>query len=690
MRTLSPLRHSPHSADRLSLATSKVEPPPGSSFRPFCSKPFPLFLLLLLTFLTSCSPPSADRFPPYDNAAETAAFYQSKPEFFRTFTPASLPPDLTWETGLDLPEIGSNEALKGGTIRWFMTSFPPCLRPYGPDANSSFRSEHHDDIYLTQTSVHPNFPGNYIPGVCDRWAIGPDRKTVYYHIDPAARFSNGNPITTADFFMTFYIQLSPYAQDPYGQNYFSTKFAGIDRYDDLTFAVRLPEPRPDPIYFSLIPPMDHLFYQEFGPDYPQRYQWRKDPSAGAYTILPDDVKIGRTITMRRVKDWWAKDRKYYKNRFNVDAIQFEVISNPEKAFEAFLAGRLDFYHTYLDRQPQNWSEKLDGEAFQNGWIGRAQFYNDYPRPSSGLYLNCTKPLLSDVRIRRGLQHSMNMQRVIDVELKGDMDRLRTQNDGFGRFTHPTLQPAPFSIGLANSAFAEAGFSTRGPDGILKNPATGQRLSFEFSIRSRPQEQRYALRLKEEALKCGVELRIEALDPSAQFKKILQKQHEISFAGWVHVPPYPDYWQGFHSDNAYEKEKNPDGSRKIKTNTNNITETANPALDALIEQHEKARTLDDLERLGRQIEEMIAAEACFIPAWTTPWHRTAFWRWVRWPADFNVRTSEHPAQAHVHWLDESLRRETRAAMNSGKTFPVQDLNFDQYRAQESAPPLKTEN
>ena len=655
-----------------------------------------LFTLVFALLHAGCAPPSDERFPPYDNAAEAAAFYQSKPEFFRTFSLTDLPQDLKWETGMDLPEIGSEEAVKGGTLRWFFASFPPCLRHFGPDSNSSFRGEHYDDITLTQMGTvtsggsHPNFPGQYIPGVCDRWAVAADRKTVFYHIDPAARFSNGHAVTTADFFMTFYVRLSPYAQDPYGQNYFSTKFAGIDRYDDLTFAVRLPDPRPDPLYFSQVPPMDHIHYQEFGPDFAQRYQWREEPTTGAYTILPEDVKIGSSITMRRVKDWWAKDRKYYKNRYNVDAIQFEVIQNPEKAFEAFLAGRLDFYHTYLDRQPVNWNEKLDNEAFQSGWIGRAQFYNDYPRPSQGLYLNNSKPLLNDIRIRRGLQHSMNMQRVIDVELKGEMDRMRTQNDGYGRFTHPTLQPAVFSRELATAAFTEAGFTARAPDGIFQNPATGQRLSFELGVRSRPQEQRYALRLKEEALKCGVELRIEALDPTAQFKKVLQKQHEIALAGWVHSPPFPTYWEGFHSANAYEKEKNPDGSRKVKTNTNNITVTANPEMDILIDQHEKAQTLDELQSLGYRIEEMINAEASFVPGWATPWHRTAHWHWVRWPVDFNVRTSETPAQAHVHWIDETLRRETREAMTTGRTFPVQDLNFDQYRAKEPATPLKSEN
>ncbi len=174
----------------------------------------------------------------------------------------------------------------------------------------------------------------------------------------------------------------------------------------------------------------------------------------------------------------------------------------------------------------------------------------------------------------------------------------------------------------------------------------------------------------------MELRVEELDNTAQFKKILQKSHELAFLGWVHVPLYPKYWEGFHSDNAYEKA--PDGSRKIKTNTNNVSEIADPELDALIFKHERAETLDDLQSLGRRIEEKIQELACFLPGWAAPWHRCVYWRWVRWPADYNIRLSEHPAQHHVHWVDEGRRLETREAMRTGQTFPVRDLVFDQYR------------
>jgi len=57
---------------------------------------------------------------------------------------------------------------------------------------------------------------------------------------------------------------------------------------------------------------------------PARYQWRKMPTTGAYDIKPEDVKFGRSITLTRVKNWWAKDKKYYRYRFNADRMSYRL------------------------------------------------------------------------------------------------------------------------------------------------------------------------------------------------------------------------------------------------------------------------------------------------------------------------------------------------------------------------------
>ena len=242
-----------------------------------------------------------------------------------------------------------------------------------------------------------------------------------------------------------------------------------------------------------------------------------------------------------------------------------------------------------------------------------------------------------------------------------------------------------SLEKARAAFASAGYTQTGSDGVLVN-AAGERLSFELTTRDDPVRRRYALRFKEEALKAGLEIRIEALDSTQAFKKIRDKKHELTYTAWSSTPPYPRYWEGFHSDNAYEKkngvyELDVNGRRKPKPNTNNITSTANEALDKLIDEYEKAQTVEQIETLAHACDHILFDEASYVPCWAPNFFRTGYWRWIRWPKDFNVRVSELAVTNHVLWIDEEERERTMKAKRSGQTFPPQELIFDQYRAKQ---------
>ena len=633
--------------------------------------------LVIALFASSCSKDITERFPPYDNSDEVRAYYESRPDFFKKADPAGIPADLKWENGMDEPDIGSPNAKKGGTLRWFTVEFPSCIRHIGPNGNNAFRSYHYDNIKLFSVMMHQD-TGKWIPGVCKEWAVAPDHRTVFFRIDPEARFNTGNPVRTADFQFCFYMSLSPYAQDPFRKNRFGTTyFAGFTAYDDLTFSVTLAEPRADPVYDARdVEPFDHVFYKDFGPDFNSRYQWSMDPTTGAYEILKEDIQKGTSISQRRIKDWWAKDRKFYRNLFNPDIIHYDVIGNPEKGFEACKAGKLDFYHTYLDGQPEVWHQKIEAPPYHNGYIEKAEFYNDWPL-CRGLHMNCAMPPLDNLDFRVGVQHAMNINKVIEVELKGDAARLNTYSEGYGRFSNTEIRAREFSPEKAAAAFAKAGYSERGPDGIFHKPGkAGERATIALTIRERPNERRYALRLKEEAKKAGLDLGIDAVEGSSMFAKVKAKKHQMSLSAWVMTPPYPSPWQAYHSANAYDK--SPDGTRKIKADTNNLTSTADVEIDRLIDLYEKAGTLDDVEKLNHQIEQRIYDLACYVPAWDMPFHRCIYWRWVRWPENYNVRISLDPMQAMVMWLDEDIHKETMEAMRTGRTFPEASHVYEQYR------------
>ncbi len=638
-----------------------------------------LLLLLCLCLAPGTDVRAADEFPPYDNTKAAEAYYKSKPDFFHFKSPAELPKDLKWTSGdANLPEMGDPAATKGGTVNFFVAAFPPSLRVFGPDANSSFRSEHWDDIYIMPVSYHGNDTTKTFPGLASSWALADDNRTVYYRINPKATFSNGDTILTDDFFMVFYIMQSPHIDDPWYNNFYNTKYSSITRYDERTFSVQLAEPRADPVYWTQLQPLNVRFYREFGPDFPKRYQWRKAPTTGAYDIDVSKMIKGQRIIMHRVKNWWLRDVPQYRYRFNPDYIVYDSILNADKAFETFRKGKLSFF--YLD-SPRYWYDKMDIPEFHQGYIQKATFYTDYPRPPWGVYINSAKPLLDDINVRRGIQHSMNIQKLIDAELRGDFTQLRSTAEGYGPFTNTELRPPEFSPEKAVSFFEKAGFKQTGRDGIRLNDA-GTRLSFKLLIRDMPTHRRYGLRLKEEAVKAGLELVLVPMDNTSAFKVLREKNHELTITAWASSPPYPRYWEGFHSDNAFEKKDGKvvmeNGRPKTKPNTNNITSTSNPELDKVIDQYEKAASNEELARLAHRAEELIREEACFVPGWMAPYHRTGYWRWIRWPRDFNVKVSEFATTNHVLWVDEKLQKETLDAMKAGQAFDPVEKVYDQYR------------
>ena len=173
-------------------------------------------------------------------------------------------------------------------------------------------------------------------------------------------------------------------------------------------------------------------------------------------------------------------------------------------FETFKRGDLD--GTGLTNLPEYNYEKLpDSDPdVQKGYIQKITFYNEIPRPSYGFWINESKPLLDNRHIRVGIHYASNWQRVIEEYFRGDYIRMNTTADGYGEFTHPTLKSRPFSIDKALEGFAKAGFTDRGPDGILVN-AEGHRLSFTLSTGYRTYQDMLTSsrkRLPRQDLNCG--------------------------------------------------------------------------------------------------------------------------------------------------------------------------------------------
>lgn len=582
---------------------------------------------------------------------------------------ATLPADLKWESNDTDPVYADPEAKRGGTFRDFMSSFPLTLRKYGPDSNGGFAA-YVRETNLPLLSTHP-VTRNPIPMLANQWAFGADNKTLYFRINPKARWSDGQPGTADDWVFTLKMMRSKEINDPWYNNYYSTQISEVTKFDDHTLAITsgTEKSREDLLEaLPFTPEPSHAI--KLTANWVKEYNWKVLPVTGPYQI--GELKKGKSVTFDRVKDWWGNDERYFQHRFNPDRIEIKVLRDQNIAWQHFLRGELDTFPLVM---PNWWHDKSKTAEFEKGYIERLWFYNQTPQPPMGLYLNTADPLLSNLDVRLGIQHALALDKMIATLLRGDYQRLNTYGSGQGDFTNTDLKARPFDPALAREFFAKAGFTKTGPDGILRNDK-GQPLSLSITYTTAEHAQRLTL-LREEAKKAGLNLELNLMDASAGFKSMLEKKHQSAWMAWS-GGRYPAYWEHFHKVNAN------------KPQTNNIMNIDDDRISALVEQYDKAFDFSKKADLSRQIQQRLYELASFVPAYQVPYTRAGAWRWIRlpkvpatpqsdllyWPLD---GSNSGYSFGGLLWIDEAAKAQTRAAIKGGQTFPpvtITDTTYQQ--------------
>jgi microcin C transport system substrate-binding protein len=581
---------------------------------------------------------------------------------------ATLPADLKWESNDTDPVYADPEAKRGGTFRDFMSSFPLTLRKYGPDSNGGFAA-YVRETNLPLLSTHP-VTRNPIPMLANQWAFGADNKTLYFRINPKARWSDGQPVTADDWVFTLKMMRSKEINDPWYNNYYSTQISEVTKFDDHTLAITsgTEKSREDLLEaLPFTPEPSHAI--KLTANWVKEYNWKVLPVTGPYQI--GELKKGKSVTFDRVKDWWGNDERYFQHRFNPDRIEIKVLRDQNIAWQHFLRGELDTFPLVM---PNWWHDKSKTAEFEKGYIERLWFYNQTPQPPMGLYLNTADPLLSNLDVRLGIQHALALDKMIATLLRGDYQRLNTYGSGQGDFTNTDLKARPFDPALAREFFAKAGFTKTGPDGILRNDK-GQPLSLSITYTTAEHAQRLTL-LREEAKKAGLNLELNLMDASAGFKSMLEKKHQSAWMAWS-GGRYPAYWEHFHKVNAN------------KPQTNNIMNIDDDRISALVEQYDKAFDFSKKADLSRQIQQRLYELASFVPAYQVPYTRAGAWRWVRlpkvpatpqsdllyWPLD---GSNSGYSFGGLLWIDEAAKAQTRAAIKGGQTFPPVTITDSTYQ------------
>lgn len=559
-----------------------------------------------------------------------------------------LPAELVWQTNDSDPEFADPRAVRGGTLRESVPSFPLTLRLVGPDSNGSFAG-YMRALSMGLVDVHPNTL-RPIPALATHWAFGADHKTVYFRLDPDARWSDGKPVTADDFVFTLEFMRSKHIVAPFYNDYYTTQLTDVIKYDDHTIAVVAGNPKPEDellveqVNIRPVPRHFHLLDEQWV----RNYNWLPEPGTAAYRV--SRVRKGKFVEFERIADWWANDKRYYRHRFNPDRIHVKVVRDNNVAWQYFEKGELDSFGLTL---PDFWYNRAKGELFDKGYIHKIWFYNSVPQPAQALWLNMNSPPLDDRRVRLALAHALDFDKVINTVLHGDYSRMETHNVGYGDYDNKAIQPRALDLPLAVRYLEESGWTTLESDGIRSK--NGQRLTLTVSY-GRPEHTERLVILKEEAKKAGIDLQLQLLDSSAFTKKVLEKNHQIASLGWSGGGLSPEYWQFYHSDNAN------------KPQTNNITNFADPAMDALVDQYRAELSKPVRVELAHRMEQMLFDSGAMIPTFKVPYTREAYWAWIKLPTGNATRTSSAVIDAMgngLFWIDVEEKNRIRALRRRGE-------------------------
>ena len=139
-----------------------------------------------------------------------------------------------------------------------------------------------------------------------------DNTWVAFVLRPQARFSDGKPVTAEDVAWTF-DTLREHGKPFYRQYYADVKDVATDGPRRVVFHFKSGGNRELPMILGQMPVLPKHWFA--GRDF-TRPLTDKPVGSGAYEV--DSYEFGRTLTLSRVRDWWAKDLPTARGLDNFD------------------------------------------------------------------------------------------------------------------------------------------------------------------------------------------------------------------------------------------------------------------------------------------------------------------------------------------------------------------------------------
>lgn len=225
-------------------------------------------------------------------------------------------------------------------------------------------------------------------------SIETDEARTYatFHLNPQARFSDGQPVLAED--VLFSWQLLRDKGRPNHRQYYS-KVAKAEALDARTvrFDFGGTGDRELPLILGLMP-----ILPKHAVDVATFEETSMMPPIGSGPYRVTSVKPGTSIVMTRDPNYWGRNLPINRGLWNFDEVRFDFYRDANSQFEAFKRGLYDFR---VETEPLRWHDGYNFPAAK-GHLVREAIKTGLPKSTEFLVFNTRRPIFSDIRVREAL------------------------------------------------------------------------------------------------------------------------------------------------------------------------------------------------------------------------------------------------------------------------------------------------
>jgi microcin C transport system substrate-binding protein len=377
-----------------------------------------------------------------------------------------------------------------------------------------------------------------------------------------------------------------------------------------------------------------------GAQYLKDYNFKLLPGTGPYSVSEADVVKGKSITLRRRKDYWAADQRRNVGLNNFDEIREIVVRDQNLAFEMFKKGDLDYYYVNISRQ---WVEELNFDRVQRGLILKRKIFNDNPSGVQGLAFNARKAPIDDVRFREAFAYLFNRKLLIEKLFFNEYIPLNSYYPG-GLYENPGNPTMPYDPQTALKLLADLGWKQRDAQGRLVKD--GRPLEVELLYYDKSSEP-YLTIYQDDLRKVGIGLNLRLVTPETHFQLLMERKFDLSLMAWTALL-FPNPETSYSSALA------------DVNNTNNITGFKDKRVDELLAAYDKEFDQQKRAAIIREIDGILANAHQYILEWDAPFQRIAYWNKFGHPDAYLTKIGDYTDAPWLWWIDPEKQAQLSAA------------------------------